>query len=139
MRVRRIVLGGVALAVATFGAPATAGAAPGDGNPAQLCKQDVGGIRDFLTTQGGCTSSIASVGVDALMTGAFPSTAAAVANCKDLEETFFLEGKPDGARPYPYAFYGNAHLPAYVAENRADCVQILEALHTGQLPPGPQA
>jgi hypothetical protein len=67
------------------------------------------------------------------MSGAFPSTAAAIANCKGLEDEVFSPTN-GGGKPYPYAFYGN---PAYVANNRADCVWFLRAFHTGLLPPAP--
>ena len=80
---------------------------------------------EFLGTGGGCVSSVASIGVEALENGAFPSNAAAVANCKGIEAE---------VGGYPYAFYGNLD---YLAKNPADCVYFLRGFHTGQLPPGP--
>ena len=123
----------LALALAALAAPA-AFAGP-DQSPAKFCKEVLPVVNpeasEFLGTGGGCVSSVASVGIEALMEGAFPSTAAAIANCKFLEEAFF--GPTNGGAPYPYAFYGN---PDYLAKNRAECVWFLRAFHTGQLPPG---
>jgi hypothetical protein len=99
-----------------------------DDNPSAICRGGaIPDLNEFVGTGGGCTSTVASVGIDALLGGAFPSTAAAVENCKFLEANFFGDG-------YPYAFYGN---PDYTAKNRADCVYFLRAFHTGALPPGP--
>jgi hypothetical protein len=121
-------------ALAALAAPAAL-AGP-DASPAKFCKEVLPVVNpeasEFLGTGGGCVSSVASVGIEALMQGAFPSTAAAIANCKFLEEDAFAPA--NGGDPYPYAFYGN---PNYVAKNRADCVWFLRAFHTGQLPPGP--
>jgi hypothetical protein len=124
----------LACALAMLAAPATL-AAPGT-SPAKFCKEVLPvvdpGASEFLGTGGGCVSSVASVGAEALMDGAFPSTAAAIANWKFLEVNAFAP--TNGGDPYPYAFYGN---PNYVAKNRADCVTFLRAFHTGQLEPGP--
>ena len=124
----------LAYALAALAAPAAL-AGP-NVSPAKFCKEVLPVLNpeasEFLGTGGGCVSSVASVGIDALMAGAFPSTALAIANCKELEDTVF--SPTNGGSPYPYAFYGN---PSYVAENRADCVWFLRAFHTGQLPPGP--
>lgn len=95
----------------------------------------------FIATKpGACESSVASVGVEALMAGAFPSTAAAVGQCKFLEENFFT-GNPDFGLPdylgdgkaYPYQFYWFEGVddPNLYATNRADCLRILELLHGG--------
>lgn len=123
-----------ALAVAVAVPVASAG--PGDPNPSQFCREILPVVDPeasaFLGTGGGCVSSVASVGIEALMSGAFPSTAAAIENCKFLETAFFAP--TNGGDPYPYAFYGN---PNYVAKNRAECVWFLRAFHTGLLPPGP--
>ena len=116
-----------------------ASAAPGDPNPSKLCREILPMVdpeaSEFLGTGGGCVSSVASVGVEALMNGAFPSNAAAVANCKSLEATAFMATSTTG-KPYPYAFYGN---PDWTAHNRADCVDFLRAFHTGVLSPPEQA
>jgi hypothetical protein len=99
-----------------------------DDNPSAICRGGaIPELNEFVGSGGGCVSTVASVGVEALMAGAFPSNAAAIENCKFLEETAFGGG-------YPYSFYGN---PAYTAYNRADCVYFVRAFHTGQLPPGP--
>jgi hypothetical protein len=74
-------------------------------------------------TRGACVSTVTRQEL---------TTAAYVANCKNLEPMFAAEN-PTG-RPYPYAFYGN---PEYTAKNRAGCVAFLRAFHTGTLPPGP--
>lgn len=125
----------VALSAAVAAPIATAD--PAAPNPSQMCREILPVVSpeasEFLGTGGGCVSSIASVGLEALMVGAFPSTAAAIANCKFLEENAFSPAN-GGGKPYPYAFYGN---PNYVAQNRADCVWFLRAFHTGVLPPGP--
>jgi hypothetical protein len=100
-----------------------------DDNPAAICRSGENPqLNEFLGSGGGCVSTVASVGIEAFLGGAFPSNAAAVENCKFLEATMF--------GGYPYMFYEN---PAYTAKNRADCVYFLRAFHTGQLPPGPPA
>lgn len=115
----------VVLAALAVVPPALAGK---DDNPSALCRSGaVPELNEFVGSGGGCVSTVASVGIQALLSGAFPSNAAAVENCKFLEATAFGGG-------YPYSFYGN---PAYTARNRADCVSFLRAFHTGQLPPGP--
>ena len=73
-------------------------------------------------TRGACVSTITRQEL---------TTAAYVANCKILEQSF-AEENPSG-RPYPYSFYGN---PEYTAKTRAGCVAFLRAFHTGALPPG---
>ena len=129
----------VALCVAVAIPVATA--APGDPNPSKFCREILPVVdpeaSEFLGTGGGCVSSVASVGIEALMNGAFPSTAAAIANCKGLEATAFMATSTTG-KPYPYAFYGNTE---WTANNRADCVWFLRAFHTGILepPPDPEA
>ena len=69
---------------------ASPAAAVSDKSPAKICQQLAVSdpeVYEFLATKpGGCPSSIASVGIDALMAGAFPSNAAAVGNCKSLED-----------------------------------------------------
>ena len=132
----RLVRKTIILAFALVALAAPAALAGPDASPAKFCKEVLPVVSpeasEFLGTGGGCVSSVASVGIDALMAGAFPSTAAAIENCKFLEEAVF--SPVNGGSPYPYSFYGN---PAYTAENRADCVYFLRAFHTGQLPPGP--
>ena len=99
-----------------------------DDNPSAICRSGaIPELNEFVGNGGGCVSTVASVGIEALIAGAFPSTAAAVENCKGIEA--MVGG-------YPYSFYEN---PAYTAKNRADCVYFLRAFHTGQLPPGPPA
>ncbi len=125
--VKRLLQGGAVAAVAAVLAmPAFGG--NGGPNPSQICSQ----AGDFGMSHGACVSSVAQ-GFDG--ENGVPSRAAFVDNCKQLEENEFVASQE---RPYPYAFYGNAHRPEYVAKNRADCVRILYALHTGQLAPGPQ-
>lgn len=99
-----------------------------DDNPSAICRSGaIPELNEFVGSGGGCVSTVASVGIEALLQGAFPSNAAAIENCKFLEANFFGGG-------YPYSFYGN---PDYTAKNRADCVYFLRAFHTGALPPGP--
>ena len=104
---------------ALVAALAPAGATAAD-NPGRTCAA-TGNME--LASRGACASSVA--------TGEL-STAAFVANCKQLEEMFAAESET--GRPYPYSFYGN---PAYTARNRRDCVVLLRGFHSGQLPPGP--
>jgi hypothetical protein len=114
---------------AVAGAAATPAAAAPE-SPAKTCAALAASNPELFgfigTKPGACQSTVASVGLEALMQGAFPSNAAAVGNCKELERTLFLAGKPAGARPYPYAFYG---APQLTANNRADCVRILRRIH----------
>jgi hypothetical protein len=103
-RVIAVATSAAALAVVPL---AGANAAPGgtgggaSNSPTAVCAfladNDPGTYEFFATKPGGCPSTVASVGVEALMSGAFPSTAAAIGNCKGLEKTF-----PNG---YPYSFY----------------------------------
>lgn len=109
-----------------FAAPAAAGASAD--NPASFCTE-TNNADGYLASHGGCVSSVASIGIDALMEGAFPSRAAAVANCKQIAA--FYGG-------YPYYFYGNVGNDAYKATNINSCVNTLYLFHTGQLAPGPQ-
>ena len=95
-------------------------------NPAQVCA----GLGDLGLSRGACASSVATSGGTTEQTIA-PSGAAFIANCKDLEATFFVA---DGDGPYPYDFYGS---PALRADNRADCVTILRGLHSGEITPAP--
>lgn len=131
MRVLRILTVTAAAAALTVVPTAGASAAPAGASPVATCKQlaeaDPEAYAFIATKPGACVSSVASVGVEALMTGAFPSQAAAVGNCKAIEA--MVGG-------YPYAFYGRTD-PAYLATNRAGCVRVLRALHSGQLEPGP--
>jgi hypothetical protein len=116
--VNKTVLAGVALVMAAVTVPGAAAGADQHlpPNPKQFCDflaQNEPEAYEFLATQpGACESSIASVGIEALMSGAFPSIAAAVGNCKFLEENFFVGneelGLPDyldDGRAYPYQFY----------------------------------
>lgn len=118
------------LAVAAGAVSVTATAAtadPASPNPAQFCTM-TGNAEGYLGSHGGCASSVASIGIDALMEGAFPSRAAAIANCKGIEE--MVGG-------FPYYFYGRVGDDRYLATNYASCVDILFQFHTGQLQPGP--
>lgn len=118
----------VALAAGSLGlTAATATADPQSPNPAQFCTSS-NNADGYLGSHGGCASSVASIGMDALMEGAFPSRAAAIANCKGIEE--MVGG-------FPYYFYGRQGDERYLATNYASCVGILYQLHTGQLQPGP--
>ena len=109
----------------------SAAAAPNTASPKAACDELDPELYGMLGgTTGACVSTAASVGLDALMTGAFPSTAAAIANCKFLEENFFAM-----AGGYPYAFYGQVDDERFVAKNRAGCVQVLYRLHTGEISP----
>ena len=106
---------------------ATANADPGNTPAPQTCVA-TGNVDGFLGSHGGCVSSLSSIGMDALMQGAFPSRAAAVANCKGIAE--FVGG-------FPYYFYGRVGDARYLATNTNSCVNILYQFHTGQLQPGP--
>lgn len=92
-------------------------------NPVKACEmlaEVMPEAYEFLATQpGGCVSSVASVGVQGLMMGEFPSIASAVGNCKFIEE---LVGG------YPYDFYGQ-----FTARNRAECISWLKFFHGGGL------
>ncbi len=119
---------GIAIGLAAFvGASGTAAAADDNVNPGQFCKE-TNNADGFLGSHGGCASSVASIGIDALMNGAFPSRAAAIANCK---------GIADMVGGFPYSFYGRVDDARYLATNLNSCVGILYALHTGELEPGP--
>jgi hypothetical protein len=122
---KRLIIAIVALVATTVAAPvASAGR---DENPPAICRSgSLPELNEFVGSGGGCVSTVASVGVEELLAGAFPSTAAAIENCKFLEQNVF--------GGYPYSFYGN---PAYTAKNRAECVYFIAAFHTGALPPGP--
>lgn len=115
-------------------------------SPAKACEwlaENEPDAYEFIATKpGACESSIASVGVEALMMGAFPSTASAVGNCKFLEATFFggnaemgIPDYLDDGKTYPYQFYWfeGVEDPNLFAKNRADCVRVLELLHGGYL------
>ncbi|HEX6888083.1 MAG TPA: hypothetical protein VF143_08250 [Candidatus Nanopelagicales bacterium] len=161
------VLAAAFLACGLASAPA-ASAAPAAGSPAKTCDylasitdetDPLFGLYDFIATQpGGCESTIASVGIAALSEGAFPSQAAAVGNCKAIE---------DEVGGYPYQFYGGfldnveavtaaliedgvppdvaaamapiivdnylANVDLFTAENRPGCVRVLQGLHSGEL------
>jgi hypothetical protein len=114
----------------------------------------------FIATKpGACQSTLASVGLEALAAFAFPSNAAAVGNCRSLEESTFTAYTPENGRAYPYQFYwdlrellgqledagvpGAADAVAYYdsiasrlyARNRAGCVRVLRAVHSGLMDP----
>ena len=96
----------LSLAVASTGLAVVPAAHAGT-SPAAFCRElkvNSPDLYEGLATHGGCVSSIASVGADALEAGAFPSMAAAIGNCKMLERTAFVA---DGSRAYPYTFYGD--------------------------------
>jgi hypothetical protein len=128
----------VGLAVTAMVAPA---AAAKDGpNNSQVCRDIVASPEAPVSPPvfGGCVSTFASVGN--LFDPDFPSTSLAIANCKDLEATAFLDpGEPNAGGPYPYQFYWflGSDPEVFTANNRADCLRLLEAFHTGALtPPG---
>lgn len=128
MRLTRIIAAMAITAGVTFGGLGAAQAAPrGEPNAPQLCRE-TDNAEGYLASHGGCVSSLASIGFDALMEGAFPSRAAAVANCKGIAE--FVGG-------FPYYFYGRVGDDRYLATNINTCVSILYLFHTGQLEPGP--
>jgi hypothetical protein len=142
---RRFILLGVALLLVITAAPVTAGKGSA-GSPTAVCAwlaAEQPELYAFIATKpGACESTIASVGLEGLMAGAFPSGAAAIGNCKFLEANFFV-GNPDfglpdylgDGRAYPYQFYWFEGMndPNLYAKNRADCVRILELLHGGYL------
>ena len=142
---RRFILLGVALMLVISAAPVAAGKGSA-GSPTAVCAwlaTEQPELYAFIATKpGACESTIASVGLEGLIAGAFPSRAAAIGNCKFLEANFFV-GTPglelpdylgDG-RAYPYQFYWFEGVddPNLYARNRADCVRILELLHGGYL------
>jgi hypothetical protein len=123
-------------------------------SPAKLCAA----LGNLDLPRGACASSVATSGATSA-DDVVPSGAAYVANCKGLESTDFVAGD-DGARPYPYQFYKGvldnpqivaamlevplevatvvsakyeANASAFVANNRAGCVQVLRGLHSGEL------
>jgi hypothetical protein len=118
----------LAVGLAVSGA-ATANAEPGHTPAPQLC-DETNNFDGYLGSKGGCVSSLSSIGLDALMAGAFPSRAAAVANCKGIADLY---------GGYPYYFYGRVGDDRYMATNIKTCVDILYLFHTGQLEPGPAA
>jgi len=121
---------GVGLAVGAavlVGATGLADAAPKEPTPVQVCQDPE--AQEFLASTGGCVSSVASIGLEALMSGAFPSRAAAVANCRAIAAD---------VGGFPYYFYGNVGMDQYLATNFNTCVDVLYGLHTGAIPPGPQ-
>jgi hypothetical protein len=123
-------LAGLAVGVlAILGSATATTAAPPPENPAHFCKE-TNNADGYLASTGGCVSSVASIGIDALMAGAFPSRAAAVATCRNIA---------DMAGGFPYYFYGREGDDRYLATNINSCVRILYNLHTGQLEPGPAA
>lgn len=97
----------LALTVVAVGAggPAHAAAAT---SPTQACRDlaaNAPEVYGFLATKpGGCVSSVASVGLEALQAGAFPSNAAAIGNCKFLEQMSFFRF-PAPASTYPVVFH----------------------------------
>jgi hypothetical protein len=139
------------LTLLAAGAIAGAGAAPAAAaSPKAACANTTDPIIQFVSSKpGACQSSIAKVGYDALTMGAFPSNAAAIGNCKTLEQTMFMAQTPEDGRAYPYQFYldirmllemlGEDEAVAYYdanadlfrADNRAECVQVLKRVHSG--------
>jgi hypothetical protein len=127
---------------AVAGAAATPAAAAPE-SPAKTCAALAASNPELFgfigTKPGACQSTVASVGLEALMQGAFPSNAAAVGNCKTLEATMFQAYTPEDGRAYPYQFYHFVPgLPAEIrsqlyARNRADCVRVLKRIHGGLL------
>jgi hypothetical protein len=129
MRMTKITL---ALAIAVgvaLGGIDVAQAAPPEPNAPQLCRES-NNADGFLASHGGCVSSVSTVGLDALMAGAFPSRAAVIANCKGIAAD---------VGGFPYYFYGRVGDDRYLATNLNSCADILYLFHTGQLEPGPAA
>lgn len=158
---RKLVTGAVLALIFAGSAPiATAPAQAvkgGGGSPKAVCatlaEQEPDLYQFIATKPGACESSVASVGMEALLQGAFPSQASAVGNCKMLETEI----------SYPYSFYGDlfstvegaafflqqvglppelaalvvanyaANIDAFTAKNRAGCVTVLKGLHSGEL------
>jgi hypothetical protein len=138
---KRVVVLAVLVCLAGGVVASPASAAKG-ASPKQICAdlavQDPEAYAFLNTKPGACVSSVASVGVEALMAGAFPSTAAAVGNCKMLEQTAFLDpAEPNPGGPYPYQFYwfAGSDPDLFTAKNRAGCLSLLEQFHTGELAP----
>ena len=107
--------------------------------PGQFCKGMANSpdLPQSPPTKGGCASTLASVGN---FFESFPSTSLAIANCKDLEAADFLEeGEPNPGGPYPYQFYWflGSDPETFTAQNRADCLRLIEAFHSGELSPFP--
>lgn len=118
----------LALTAGVLGMGATGATAdPAEPNAAQFCEMS-DNAEGYLGSHGGCVSSVASIGMEELMNGAFPSRAAAIANCKGIEA--MVGG-------FPYYFYGRMGDDRYLATNYNECVSILYQFHTGQLQPGP--
>jgi hypothetical protein len=163
---RRILLTLTAVIALTAVTAGTAAAAPSK-SPAKQCAALAASdpeLYGFIATKpGACQSTLASVGLEALAGGAFPSNAAAIGNCKTLEATAFQAYTPEDGRAYPYQFYWDLRamiegVPGLegareyydsiadqlVARNRAGCVAVLRRVHGGlvnpffeQLPPPP--
>jgi hypothetical protein len=127
MRVTRIVMALAIAAGVMLSGVGAAQAAPKEPNAAQFCRQ-TDNAEGYLASHGGCVSSVSSIGIDALMAGAFPSRAAAIANCKGIAAQ---------VGGFPYYFYGRVGDDRYLATNLNSCVAILYLFHTGQLQPGP--
>lgn len=112
-------LSALALSVVAVGAgvgPAHAAAAT---SPTQICRDLAAAapeVYEFIATKpGGCVSTVASVGLEALQAGAFPSNAAAIGNCKFLEQMSFFRF-PAPASTYPVVFHEEfGNLDAVVA------------------------
>jgi hypothetical protein len=148
------VLAAAAALAALSAAPAVAAPAK---SPAKTCAQLAQSnpeLYGFIATKpGACQSTLAAVGLDALGTGAFPSTAAAVGNCATLEKTTFPAYTPQDGRVYPYQFYWDIRIllgqlglteaaayydsikPQLIAKNRAGCVDVLRRVHSGIMNP----
>jgi hypothetical protein len=144
---RTTALAGATLVLAATALPAVGAAAEeAPRSPHQACawlEENAPDAYEFIATKpGGCESTLASVGLDAVAGGAFPSNASAIGNCRFIEQSFMVGneelGIPDylgDGRAYPYQFYWFEGVddPNLYAENRADCVRILELLHGGYL------
>ena len=101
-------LSALALGFVTVGAGVGPAEAAAETSPTQICRDlaaNAPDVYEFLATKpGGCVSSVASVGVEALQAGAFPSNAAAIGNCKFLETMSFFRF-PAPASTYPVVFH----------------------------------
>lgn len=127
MRLTRIGVAAAIAASALLGTISAAEAAPKGPNASKICRE-TNNFDGFLGSHGGCVSTVSSIGIDAVINGAFPSQAAAIANCKGIEQQ---------VGGFPYYFYDRVGDSRYLATNYRSCVNVLYGLHTGALQPGP--
>ncbi|MEO6712934.1 MAG: hypothetical protein ABIM89_05835 [Mycobacteriales bacterium] len=101
-------LSALALSAVALGAGVAPAQAAAESSPVQICRDlaaNAPDLYEFIATKpGGCVSTVASVGLEALAAGAFPSNAAAIGNCKFLEQMSFFRF-PAPASVYPVVFH----------------------------------